>query len=393
MLSCIQFSGKVYPWSPKFHSQPGLIPGATAETLPKLFEPITIRDVTFKNRVVVSPMCTYSAKDGNITDFHLVHLGGFALGGASLVFMEATGVCLAGRISPYCPTLHADSQIAALKRVADFVHANHALFGVQLAHSGRKGSTPPPFGGRAPTQVGTPDSWQPVGPSPIAFGEGWAVPHELTKEEISELVSQFVSSAKRASAAGVDVIEIHGAHGYLVNNFLSPISNHRADEYGGSFENRTRFLKEIVEAVRPVWHGPLFVRLSCNEWVDGGWNMDDTVKLAHLLKELGVDVVDCSSGGNAAHAKMGPIIATGAGYQVPFARQVKHDTGIMSMAVGLITEGKQAEDIIASGDADFVAVGRQHLREPAFTLHAAKDLQQDPTYPPQYAWSIGKFKM
>jgi 2,4-dienoyl-CoA reductase-like NADH-dependent reductase (Old Yellow Enzyme family) len=357
--------------------------------VPALFQPITLRGITFKNRVVVSPMCMYSAKDGFVGDFHLAHLGSLAMGGAGLVFMEATGVSLDGRISPYCPTLHDDAQIPSIKRIADFVHANGSVMGIQLGHAGRKASTPAPFAGRAPSLINTPDSWIPLGPSPIPYADNWATPHEMTKEDIGKLIKDFVSATIRADKAGVNVIELHGAHGYLITNFLSPISNKRTDEYGGSFENRIRLLVEIVQAVRTVWNKPLFVRVSATEHVEGGWESKDTIELAKKLVELGVDVLDCSTGGNNPGARNNPFAC----YQVPYAEEAKKETGIKTMAVGMITTGKQAEEIVSQGKADFVAVGRQHLRDHAFTLTAARELNFDPTYIPQYAWSVGKFKM
>jgi 2,4-dienoyl-CoA reductase-like NADH-dependent reductase (Old Yellow Enzyme family) len=377
---------EIYPWADKYRVNPGVVLPQEGVTIPKLFEPLTIRNVTIKNRIVLSPLCMYSADRGYIGDFHLAHLSQFALGGAGLIFMEATGVTLEGRISAFCPSLHEDGQIAPIKRIVDVVHATGAKFGMQLGHAGRKASSPPPFAGRGPTIVGTPDSWTPVGPSPIAYAPDWAVPHELTQDEIAAIVQAFVDSVLRARQAGVDVIEIHGAHGYLISNFLSPLSNQRTDEYGGSFENRIRVLTEIVKAVRAVWTGPLFVRVSATEHVEGGWNIEDTVNLAKVLKTLEVDVLDCSSGGNIATA----VIHGAPGYQVPYAAAVRKETGLMTMAVGIITEGVQAEEILQSGSADLVAIGRQFLRESSFPLRAARELNVDPTYIPQYSWAINK---
>lgn len=342
-------------------------------------------------------------------DFHLAHLGSFAMGGAGLVFMESTGVTLDGRISPYCPTLHEDSQIASIARIAKFIQNQGAKFGMQLNHAGRKASTPPPFQGRFATLIGTPDSWQPVGPSAVPYAADWAVPHELTKTEIAEIVKAFVDSTHRAIAAGVDVLEIHGAHGYLVHQFISPISNKRTDEYGGSLENRARFLLEIVKAIRPIWSKPLFVRLSATDWVEGGVTGEETVEISKMLKQLDVDLVDVTTGGNV-YAK----IEVKPGYQVPFAEQVKKNAHIPTMAVGMITDAHQAEAILTEGKADLIALAREHLRHPNFAILAAAELTAAqnaaasasastsgetapapllPTYIPPYAWCIGKFKI
>lgn len=276
-----------------------------------------------------------------------------------------------------------------------------------MAFEGRKASSPPPFHGRSSNLTPSPLSWTPVAPSPIPFGPDWAVPKELSKSDILALIQSFVDSTLRAERAGLDVIEIHAAHGYLMSNFLSPLSNHREDEYGGSFENRIRFLVQVVNAIRPIWSKPLFVRISADEYAEGGWNSNDTVELAKVLKELGVDVLDCSSGGNIHGALSGVSVTSQPGYQVPYAEEVKNKTGLMTMAVGLITEPTHAEDILQKGAADLVAIGRQHLRNPSFTLTAANVLSSSqtsststasstpllPTYIPQYAWSIGKFKI
>lgn len=395
-----------YPWTDQYRVNPGIVEVTDGQTLPKLFEPLTIRNVTFKNRVVVPPMCMYSAEEGYVGDFHLAHLGSFAMGVAGLVIMEATSVTLDGRISPYCPTLHEDAQVAPIQRIAKFIHAQGAKFGIQLAHAGRKASSPPPFHGRSSNLTPSPLSWTPVAPSPIAFGPDWAIPKELSKSDILDLIQSFIDSTLRAERAGIDVIEIHAAHGYLMSNFLSPLSNHREDEYGGSFENRIRFLVQVVNAIRPIWSKPLFVRISADEYAEGGWNSNDTVELAKILKDLGVDVLDCSSGGNIHGALSGVSITSHPGYQVPYADEVKKKTGLMTMAVGLITEPALAEDILQKGAADLIAIGRQHLRNPSFTLTAANALSSTaapspststapllPTYIPQYAWSIGKFKI
>jgi 2,4-dienoyl-CoA reductase-like NADH-dependent reductase (Old Yellow Enzyme family) len=324
----------------------------------------------------------YSSKDGLFSDFHMVHYGSFAIGGAGLVFLEATGVELEGRLSPYCASIHDDSQIPSIKRIADFAHATGSVLGIQLAHSGRKGSVPAMFSGRYPTLVNTEDSWEPIGPSPIAYDDGWAIPHEMTKEDIDKTIQSYVQATIRAEKASIQVVEIHAAHGYLLTNFLSPITNKRTDEYGGSFENRIRLLLEIVQAVRVVWNKPLFVRVSATEYMEGGWNVKDTMDLAKKLEELGVDVLDLSSGGNNPKAEVDPFT----GYQVPYAEEAKKTSGIKTMAVGLITTGKQAEEIVAQGKADFVAIGRQFLRDPNFPINAARELGFDSTRIIQYGY-------
>lgn len=381
-----QNDSAVYPWLGTYTSNPGLSDKDTNP--PKLFQPLKLRELTLKNRIVVSPMCMYSAKDGNVGDFHLVHLGSFALGGAGLVFMEATGVTLQGRISPFCPSIHHDDQIPAIKRIADFVHANGAAFGIQLAHSGRKGSCPAPFQGRGSYIDVASGGWEVIGPSPIPYNSDHATPREMTLDDIKQLIQDFVDATIRSDKAGIDVIEIHAAHGYLVNQFLSPTSNHRTDEYGGSIENRCRLLFEIVTAVRKVWPAgkPIFVRASCEEWVDDGWNMQDTVWLAKKLKELDVDILDCSSGGNNPAQK---ILGLFQGYQVPYAAEAKKESGIGTLALGLITEPKEAESILQEGSADLIGIGRQHLRNPFWALQAAQELSSQPAqWIPQYAWAV-----
>jgi 2,4-dienoyl-CoA reductase-like NADH-dependent reductase (Old Yellow Enzyme family) len=339
----------------------------------QLFSPITLRDVTFRNRVWVAPMCQYSAVDGVPNDWHLVHLGSFARGGAGLVLTEATAVVPEGRISPEDTGIWNDEQQAAWSRIVDFVHGQGAKAGMQLAHAGRKGSTFSGFTGRT---GGVPDEeggWTPVGPSATAF-PGLRDPDALDASGIRAVVTAFGDAAERALAAGFDVLEIHGAHGYLLHEFLSPLSNERTDEYGGSFENRVRLLLEVVAEVRGrVPAGtPVVVRLSATDWTEGGWDDDQTVRLAGLLAEAGVDLVDTSTGGNVpARIPVGP------GYQVPFARRVRTEAGIPSGAVGLITDPKQAEDIIADGSADVVLLARELLREPHWPLRAAAELGVD----------------
>ncbi|MBZ5738845.1 NADH:flavin oxidoreductase/NADH oxidase [Nocardioides mangrovi] len=336
-----------------------------------LFSPITLRDVTIRNRAWVAPMCQYSAVDGLPDEWHLVHLGSFARGGAGLVFTEATAVSPEGRISPEDTGLWNDEQQAAWARIVDFVHAQGATAGIQLAHAGRKASTYSGFSGQ---RGGVPDAdggWRPVGPSPDPFPGLREDPEPLDAAGIARVVTAFGDAAERALAAGFDVLEVHAAHGYLLHEFLSPLSNHREDEYGGAFDNRVRLVLEVVREIRGrVDSGvPVVVRLSATDWVEGGWSDDETVRLAGLLREEGVDLVDTSSGGN-----VGADIPVGPGYQVPFARRVRTEAGIPSGAVGLITEPKQAEEIIAEGSADVVLLGRELLRDPHWPLRAAYEL-------------------
>jgi 2,4-dienoyl-CoA reductase-like NADH-dependent reductase (Old Yellow Enzyme family) len=335
----------------------------------ELFTPITLRGVTARNRVWVAPMCQYSATDGVPDDWHLVHLGSFARGGAGLVLTEATAVVPEGRISPQDTGLWNDDQQRAWARIVAFVHARGAVAGIQLAHAGRKGSTQPPWVGRAVVSDAE-GGWEPVGPSPVAY-PGMREPRPLDLAGIARVVSGFGDAAERALAAGFDVLELHAAHGYLLHEFLSPLSNRREDDYGGPFENRARLLLEVVREVRRrVAEGvPVVVRVSATDWVEGGWTVDDTVRLAGLLKDEGVDLVDVSSGGNAR-----ADIPVEPGYQVPFARRVRAEAGIPTGAVGLITEPKQAEEIVAEGAADAVLLARALLRDPHWALRAAHEL-------------------
>ncbi|MEI6217154.1 MAG: NADH:flavin oxidoreductase/NADH oxidase [Actinomycetes bacterium] len=344
-----------------------------------LFDPITIRGTEFSNRVWVSPMCQYSAKDGIVGAWHQVHLGSFATGGAGLIIAEATGVVPEGRISIGCPGLYNDEQVKAWKVITEFAHAMGTKIGIQLAHAGRKGGTTIP-GSDHLMATAAEGGWTPVAPSAIAF-EGYPTPHELTVAEIKALVTAWAQSATRAIAAGFDVLEIHAAHGYLLHEFYSPLSNTRTDEYGGSFENRTRFLKEIVVAVREVipTSMPLFVRISASDWTEGGWTIEESVKLAPELIALGADLIDTSSGGNVHNAKITP----GPGYQVHFSEAIKAQGGVTTSVVGMITDPLQAEEIIASGQADAVMLARQFLRNPRWPLHAAKVLGQEVKWQPQ----------
>ncbi len=345
----------------------------------RLFSPLSLRGVTFPNRIAVSPMCQYSAVDGFANDWHLVHLGGLAQGGAGLVLSEATSVTPEGRISAEDLGLWDDAQISPLARITAFIRSQGAVPGVQLAHAGRKaGSGAPWKGGNVP-----PATWPSVGPSPLPFDEGWPAPAALDEAGLKRVVSAFASAAARALEAGFQVAEIHAAHGYLLHQFLSPLANHRGDAYGGSLENRSRLLREVVEAVRGVWPAnlPLLVRLSCTDWIPDGWDADGSVELARMLRPLGVDLVDCSSGGMAPRA----AIPVGPGYQVDFAARIRREAGIPTGAVGLITGPAQAEEILAKGEADLVLLGRELLRDPRWPLRAAHKLGAATAWPAPYA--------
>jgi len=345
-----------------------------------LFDPITIRNITLKNRIVVSPMCQYSSVDGFANDWHLVHLGSRAVGGSALVFTEATAVSLDGRITADDLGIWKDEHIPFLKRITDFIKEQNSVPGVQLAHAGRKASHLSPWKGRRFLNENE-GAWQTLAPSAIAFKEGEPLPKEMSREEIHQLVKDFGSATKRAVEAGFEVFEIHGAHGYLINEFLSPLSNHRHDEYGGSFENRIRLLLDIVNEMRNVIkEQPLFVRISATEWVENGWDENDSVNLAKILKEIGVDVIDCSTGGNSAEQKI-PVHPL---YQVPFSEKIKKESGIITAAVGMITTAQEAEKILEEQKADLIIMARQLLREPYFPLHAAKELGVDLPWPLQY---------
>lgn len=328
----------------------------------------------------MSPMCQYSAKEGFTNDWHLVNLGSRAVGGAGLILTEATAVCPEGRISPADLGLWQDEHIPGLSRIVDFIHKNGSIAGIQLAHAGRKASCalPNEGGDQLDEKNG---GWKTVAPSDIPFIEGNRTPVSLSTEGINKVVSDFKAASARALEAGFKILEIHSAHGYLLHEFLSPLSNHRTDEYGGSFEKRTRLLQEVVTAVRSVWpaDNPLFVRISSTDWTDGGWNIEESVKLAGVLKEIGIDLIDCSSGGNIYNAK----IPVGPGYQVQFSEAVRK-TGILTGTVGLITSAGQAESILQEDKADLVLLGREMLRNPYFPLIAAKEMGVDITWPYQY---------
>ncbi len=348
----------------------------------KLFTPITLRELKLENRIMVSPMCQYSGSDGCASDWHLMHLGQFAVAGVGLLTVEMTNVEARGRISPRCLGLYSDANEQALQRVVDFCRQyGSAKLAIQLAHAGRKASTRPPWEGRDPLTIDT-GGWQTVAPSAIAASADAAVPKALERDEIRSLVEAFASAARRAARIGFDAVELHGAHGYLLHEFLSPLSNRRDDEYGGSLENRMRFPLEVFDAVRAVWppDKPVGMRVSATDWIDGGWTLEDTVSLAHELKARGCDWIDVSSGGMAPPDS----IPVGPGYQVPFAERVRAATGMVTIAVGLITEPQQAEDIIASGKADIVALARGMLYDPHWAWHAAAALGAEAPYPNQY---------
>ncbi len=351
------------------------------EATTHLFTPLTMRGVTFRNRIAVSPMCQYSAEDGFASDWHLVHLGSRAVGGAGIVLTEASAVAPEGRISRADLGIWKDEHVSNLKRITGFIERQGAIAGMQLAHAGRKASTEIPWlGTRAVTAAE--GGWQPVGPSPVPFRDEDPTPHALSVAEIEGIVDSFGAAARRALAAGFRVVEIHAAHGYLLHQFLSPLANHRPDQYGGSFENRIRLTLEVAQSVRRAWPEdlPLFIRVSAQDWAPGGWSLADSVELARRLKPLGVDLVDCSSGGIVPHAR----IEVGAGFQVPFAETVRREAGILTGAVGMITEPAQANEIIASGQADIVLLARQLLRDPYWPLRAARALAVAAPVPRQY---------
>ena len=349
---------------------------------PHLFAPLTLRDVTFRNRVGVSPMCQYSSTDGFADDWHLVHLGGFAVGGAGLVMTEATAVTADGRISPSDLGIWDDAHVPMLRRIVNFVHEHGAVAGIQLAHAGRKASTAPPWEGGQPVPPER-GGWRPVwGPSAVPFDDGWPTPEALDAGGLREIVAAFVAATGRALAAGFRVIELHAAHGYLLDEFLSPLANRRTDGYGGDFAKRTRLLLEVVDAVRTAWPAgrALFVRLSATDWVPGGWTVDDSAELASVLRGRGVDLVDCSSGGMVP----GVRIPVGPGYQLTLAEQVRRRSGLPTAAVGLITEPAQADQIVRTGQADLVLLAREMLRDPHFALRAAAALGAEGSWPSQY---------
>ena len=347
-----------------------------------LFDPLLIRDLTLPNRIVVSPMCEYSSENGFANDWHLVHLGSRAVGGAGLVMTEATAVTPEGRISPQDLGIWSDEHVEFLARITAFIHSQGSVAGIQLAHAGRKASTRPPSeGGEGLSEEA--GGWKNViAPSAIPFAENYVMPSALNHDGIQAVLRAFTEAAGRARQAGFRLIEIHAAHGYLISEFLSPLANHRSDEYGGSFQNRIRFLLEVISAVRTLWpeRAPLFVRISATDWAEGGWTVDDSVDLAKHLKGAGADLVDCSSGGNLPSLQ----IPAGPGYQTPFAERIRRESQILTGAVGMITAPSQADHIIRTGQADLVIMAREFLREPYWPLRAARELGHAITWPVQY---------
>jgi 2,4-dienoyl-CoA reductase-like NADH-dependent reductase (Old Yellow Enzyme family) len=347
-----------------------------------LFDELQIRDIRLANRIAVSPMCQYSSENGLATDWHLVHLGSRAVGGAGLVIAEATAVLPEARISPQDSGIWSDAHIEPFARITKFIHSQGSVAGIQIAHAGRKASTARPWdgGGKLAEDKG---GWSDiVAPSAMAFAPNYPMPAAVTVDRIHAIVDAFGSAAQRAREAGFRLLEVHSAHGYFLHEFLSPLSNHRTDQYGGSFENRTRIVREVVGRVRRFWPErlPLLIRISSTDWVEGGWDLEQAVDLARNLRSLGVDLVDCSSGGNVADAK----IPMGPGYQVPFAERIRRDAGILTGAVGMITEAHQADEIIRSGQADLVLLAREMLRDPYWPLHAAAQLGKSIPWPAQY---------
>ncbi len=346
-----------------------------------LFSPLPLKNVTLKNRMAVSSMCMYSCIDGYATDFHLVHLGNRALGGFGLIMQEGTAISPEGRITFWDLGIWKDEHIASLKRSVQFCQSHGAAVGIQLAHAGRKGSHLPPHKGRKALAPDHPNGWKTVSPSEIAYGNEEVLPTALDLKGIEKVKQDFVAATKRAKEVGYEVLEIHAAHGYLLHQFYSPLSNHRTDEYGGSFENRIRLLLEVTQLVKAVWgeEKPLFVRISATDWTDGGWSIEDSIELAKRLKALGVDLIDTSSGGNVRAS-----IPTGPGYQVDFAAQIKAQAQIKTGAVGMITTAQQSEELLKKEQADLILYARKALRNPYFPLHAAHELKAHTDWPTPY---------
>ena len=347
-----------------------------------LLDPLVLRGLTLANRIAVSPMCQYSSQNGFASDWHLVHLGSRAVGGAGLVFTEAAAVLPEARISPQDLGIWSDEHIPMLARIARFVRRQGAAAGMQIAHAGRKASTHRPWDGHGAVPASEGGWSNVVAPSPLPFAEGYAQPRELDGDGITQVIQSFAAAAGRAREAGFQVVEIHAAHGYLLHEFLSPLSNHRQDGYGGSLENRTRLLREVAVAVRRVWPErlPLFVRVSATDWAEGGWEIEQSIELARQLRGLGVDLIDCSSGGTLPHVQM-PV---GPGYQTPFAERIRRVAGIATGAVGMITDPAQAEHILRTGQADLILMAREFLREPYWPLRAARELGEQASWPVQY---------
>lgn len=347
----------------------------------KLFSTFKLRDTVFRNRVFVSPMCQYSSVEGVPDDWHFVHLGSRAVGGAGLVMVEATAIAPDGRISPADTGIWNTTQMKAFQRICRFMESQGARTGIQLAHAGRKASTAAPWdgGGTVGPHAG---GWIPVAPSALPFDAGAPMPLEMTREDIQATVGRFEDAARRSLIAGFEIVEIHMAHGYLLHEFLSPLSNHRTDEYGGELANRMRFALEVARAVRAVWpaHRPVFARISATDWTEGGWDLPQSITLAHALRDIGIDLIDCSSGGNVPHAK----IPVEPGYQVQFAEAIRREAKIATGAVGLITSARQAEEIVSDGKADAVFLARELLRDPYWPLRAAHALRARVKWPRQY---------
>ena len=351
----------------------------------KLFEKYKLRGIEFRNRIWVSPMCQYSSENGMPTDWHLVHLGSRAVGGAGLVIMEATAVSPEGRISPSDAGIWSDAHAEAYKKITAFIKSNGAIAGIQIAHAGRKASTNEPWNGDGKVDENG-GGWETVAPSAIAFNENYPQPREMNSHDIEQATNDFVAAAKRSVEAGFEVIEIHAAHGYLFHEFFSPLSNKRADEYGGNLENRMRFPLEVSRRVRDVVpeNLPVFVRISATDWTDGGWDLEQSIEFCKQLKEVGIDLIDVSTGGNVPHARI-PVAPN---YQVPFAAEIRKAVKIATAAVGMITEPKQAEEILQKGEADAILIARESLREPYFSFRAARELGESVDVPKQYGRAI-----
>jgi 2,4-dienoyl-CoA reductase-like NADH-dependent reductase (Old Yellow Enzyme family) len=348
----------------------------------QLFTPLKLRELEFKNRILVSPMCQYSADGGMPNNWHLVNYGSRAVGGAALVMVEATAVCPEGRITPWCTGIWSDAHTAAFRPITDFVRAQGAVPGIQIAHAGRKASCTQPWTGSQYLPIGA-GGWQTVAPSATPFSSAHGTPRALSIEEIDGIVELFAEAACRALAAGFEVAEVHCAHGYLLNEFLSPLANRRDDEYGGSLGNRCRLPLRVAKTIRDLWPAqwPVFVRISATDWVEGGWNLAQSIQFAKWLKEIGIDLIDCSTGGMVPDV----TIPAGPGFQVPFAAGVRREAGIATGAVGIITEPEQAERILANGEADAIFLARELLRDPYWPLRAARELGADVAWPNQYA--------
>ncbi|MXS86270.1 NADH:flavin oxidoreductase/NADH oxidase [Nitrosomonas sp. HPC101] len=353
-----------------------------------LLSPLTLRGITLRNRIVMSPMCQYVAEEGVANDWHLVHLGSRAVGGVALVVVEATAVSRDGRIAPGDLGIWGEQHVEPLARITRFIRSQGAIAGIQLAHAGRKASCESPWIGGASLKTPEKGGWPVIGPSPIPFNEGDPVPIALDEAGINEIVSNFEAAARRALAAGFQMIEIHAAHGYLLHEFLSPLSNHRTDRYGGSLENRMRLLLRVARCLRQLLPQdlPLFVRISATDWADGGWDIEQSVVLCQHLKDIGVDLIDVSSGALVPKAR----VPVSKGYQVPFARRIRDDADIMTGAVGLITEPRHADEIITGGDADLVFIGRELLREPYWALKAEHELGTEPSWPTPYGYAVSR---